>query len=181
MGHSRSAFQVSRFRKRVLDDSLAILGVPNFIAFEGVPLVFAKFGVPSRETSADWCAAEKHVKDWLLKQQPNFLRNLWLAQRSSRMNPRRASFLLFRWKTAPRTPGPARPAARRKKQVTMAWCHMLQTRKQFLDCSSTKLTNSLLTMCAPWAQNTSRTQTRSQSSLFTRNGCVRCSKRSCSN
>ena len=60
---------VSRFRKRVLDDSLAIPGVPNFIAFEGVPSVFAKFGVPSRETSADWCAGE-HVKDWLLKKPP---------------------------------------------------------------------------------------------------------------
>ena len=63
--YPKTVFQVSRFRKRVLDDSLAIPGVPNFIAFEGVPLVFAKFGVPSRETSADWCAAEKHVKDWL--------------------------------------------------------------------------------------------------------------------
>ena len=68
--YPKTVFQVSRFRKRVLDDSLAIPGVPNFIALEGVPLVFAKFGVPSRETSADWCAAEKHVKDWLLKEQP---------------------------------------------------------------------------------------------------------------
>ena len=141
--YPKIVFQVSRFRKRVLDDSLAIPGVPNFIAFEGVPLVFAKFGVSSRETSADWCAAEKHVKDWLLKEQPpTHFRNLWLAQRSSHMKPQGASSLLFPLKTAPRTPGPARPAARRKKQVTMAWCRVLQTRKQFLDFSSTKLTNS---------------------------------------
>ena len=37
-----TVFQVSRFRKRVLDDSLAVPEVPDFIAFEGVPLVFAK-------------------------------------------------------------------------------------------------------------------------------------------
>ena len=130
--YPKTVFQVSRFRKRVLDDSLAIPGVPNFIAFEGVPLVFSKFGVPSRETSADWCAAEKHVKDWLLKEQPPTLsRNLRLAQRKlSHEAP---------GKTAPRT-SPARPAARRKKQATMAWCLVLQTKKQFLD--STKLTNS---------------------------------------
>ena len=94
--YPKTVFQVSRFRKRVLDDSLAIPGVPNFIAFEGVPLVFAKFGVPSRETSADWCTAEKHVKDWLLKEQPpTLLRNLWLAQRSSHMKPQGGKLVAF--------------------------------------------------------------------------------------
>ena len=86
--YPKTVFQVSRFRNGLIDDNLAIPGVPNFIAFEGVPLVFTTFGVPSGETSADWCAAEKHVKDWLLKEQPHTLsRNLWLDQRSSHMRP----------------------------------------------------------------------------------------------
>ena len=62
------SFVARCFRKRVLDDSLAIPGVPNFIAFEGVPLVFPTFGVPSRETSADWRATEKHVTTHSLTQ-----------------------------------------------------------------------------------------------------------------
>ena len=137
--YPKTVFQVSHFRKRLIDGSLAIPGVPNFIAFEGVSLVFATFGVPSRETSADWCAAEKYVKDWLLKEQPpTLLRNLWLDQRSSFMKHQGCKLVaLADCAEEPRSRSP------RKKQVTMAWCHTLQTRKQFLDCSSKKLTNSL--------------------------------------
>ena len=58
--------------------------------------MFAKFGVPSRETSADWCAVEKHVKDWLLKEQPPTLsHNLWLAQRSSHVKPQGGKLVAF--------------------------------------------------------------------------------------
>ena len=109
---------VGRFRKRVLDDSLAIPGVPNFIAFEGVPSVFAKVGVPSRETSADWCAGEEYVKDWLLKKPPpTLLRNLWLDQRSSHMKPQGEHawcFSLSRLRRGAQVPFAPQHAARSK-------------------------------------------------------------------
>ena len=110
----------------MLDDSLAMPGVPNFIAFEGVPLVFAKFGVPSRETSADWCAAEKHAKDWLRKEQPpTLLRNLWLAQRSSHMKPQGGQaccFSLGRLRRGAQVPLAPQHAARSKRRWLGVTC-----------------------------------------------------------
>ena len=123
----------------LLDDSLAIPGVPNFIAFEGVPWCSRHSECHRRETSADWCAAEKHVKDWLLKEQPPTLsRNLWLDQRSSHAKPQGGKLVpLADCAEEP----PVRPAARRKKQVTIAWCkeavsRLLQhkTHEQLVDC-----------------------------------------------
>ena len=80
--------------------------------------MFAKFGVPSRETSADWCAAEKHVKDWLLEEQPPTLsRNLGLAQRSSHMKPQGGKLVVFsvgRLHRVPQVPLAPKQAARSK-------------------------------------------------------------------
>ena len=77
--------------------------------------MFATFGVPSRETSADWCAAEKHVKDWLLKgQPPTLLRNLWLDQRSTHMAPGGQACCLGRLRPGAQVPFVPQHAARSK-------------------------------------------------------------------
>ena len=132
---SRSPGSIPRaFSKQIVFES-ECLTIAWQYDFDGVPLVFAKFGVSLRKASADQCTAEKHVEDWLLRDR---YRSLWLSQRSSHVKTQAAEPAAFPLTDCADEPGVA-PTARGKKQVTRAWClTSLQTRKHFLHCSHHK-------------------------------------------
>ena len=95
----------------MLDDSLAMPGVPNFIAFEGVPLVFAKFG---SAIEGDFCRLVRcrEARQGLASEGAtthSLAQLVACPEELSHEAPRGASLLLLPWQTAPRSPGPRSP------------------------------------------------------------------------